>query len=210
MESTESLQADKLSSNSTLLTTSYPQVKHSLCIDSLCWNIVKCQVIQHSVSESRKDHEAHFSTIGCTPQTYPRVSRPHAHTRWQSGNSRAARKRARAAWGLSRAERYRRAQRLCGQAIAQILAGSRSRRAGSVSVQVRPNGLDYPRLGLVVPKRLLPRAVDRNRAKRHLREWFRRNQAVLIGQDLLVRLETRRWQLESVVADLERIFASER
>ena len=111
---------------------------------------------------------------------------------------------------MSRAERYRKAQRLRGDAIAQILAASRPRRAGSVFVQVRPNGLDYSRLGLVVPKRLLPRAVDRNRAKRLLRDWFRRNQAILIGQDLLVRLVTRRSQLETLLSDFKRAFASER
>ena len=110
---------------------------------------------------------------------------------------------------MSRAERYRKAQRLPGEAITQILAATRPLRAGSVSVQVRSNGLDYSRLGFVVPKRLLPRAVDRNRAKRLLRDWFRRNQTVLIGQDLLVRLSSRRSQLESLVGDLKRAFASE-
>ena len=112
---------------------------------------------------------------------------------------------------MSHTERYRKAQRLRGEAIAQILAVTRPRRAGSVSVQVKPNGLDYSRLGLIVPKRLLPRAVDRNRAKRLLREWFRRNkQMVVIGQDLLVRLGTRRSQLASLVTDLERAVATER
>ncbi|OGA09929.1 MAG: ribonuclease P protein component [Betaproteobacteria bacterium RIFCSPLOWO2_02_FULL_65_20] len=111
---------------------------------------------------------------------------------------------------MTRAERFRKAQRLCGDSIAQILAVTRPRRAGLVSVQVRPNGLDYSRLGLVVPKRFLPRAVDRNRAKRLLREWFRRNQTLLIGRDMLVRLDTRRSQLESLITDLERAFVPER
>ena len=159
---------------------------------------------------SWKNHEAHFSAVGHTSQAHARVSGPHALARRQGGNSCAASKRARSARRLSHAERYRRAQRLRGDAIAQILAVARPRRAGSVSVHVRPNGLDYSRLGLVVPKRLLPRAVDRNRAKRLLREWFRRNQTVLVGRDLLVRLGTRRSQLESLVGDLERAFASER
>jgi ribonuclease P protein component len=161
-------------------------------------------------SFSWKNHEAHFSAIRRTSQAHTWLSGPHAYARRQGGDPRAACKRARAARRLSRAERYRKAQRLGGEAIAQILAITRPRRSGSVSVQVRPNGLDYSRLGLVVPKRLLHRAVDRNRAKRLLREWFRRNEAVPIGQDLLVRLATRRSQLESLVADLERAFASER
>ena len=157
-----------------------------------------------------KNHEAHFSAIRGSSQTHTRVSGPHAHARRQSGDSRAACKRAGTPWRLRRAERFRKAQRLCGDSIAQILAVTRPRRAGLVSVQVRPNGLDYSRLGLVVPKRFLPRAVDRNRAKRLLREWFRRNQTLLIGRDMLVRLDTRRSQLESLITDLERAFVPER
>jgi len=109
---------------------------------------------------------------------------------------------------LRRAERYRNEQRLRGKAITHILAGSRPRRSGSVLIQITPNGLDYSRLGLIVPKRLLPRAVDRNRARRLLREWFRRNQTPLAGKDLLVRLSVAPVQLESLIGDLGRVFAS--
>lgn len=38
----------------------------------------------------------------------------------------------------------------------------------------RENELSHPRLGLAVSKKNLPRAVDRNRAKRLIRESFRR------------------------------------
>jgi len=38
-----------------------------------------------------------------------------------------------------------------------------------------------------VPKRVFPRAVDRNRVKRVLREWFRK-QAGLGGRDILIRV----------------------
>ena len=159
---------------------------------------------------SWENHEAHFSAVRRTPQAYARVSGPHAHERRKGGDSGAASKRARSAWRLSHAERYRKAQRLRGEAIAQILAATRPRRAGSVSVHLKSNGLQYSRLGLVVPKRFLPRAVDRNHAKRLLREWFRRKQTIFTGQDLLVRLGTRRSQLESLVADLERAVGFDR
>jgi ribonuclease P protein component len=109
---------------------------------------------------------------------------------------------------LTGTERYRNEQRLRGEVIADILAGSRPRRSGSVLIHVMPNGLEYSRLGLVVPKRLLPRAVDRNRARRLLREWFRRNQTPLVGKDLLVRLSVRPGQLESLIADLGRVIVS--
>lgn len=51
------------------------------------------------------------------------------------------------------------------------------------------NGLRYPRLGLVVPKKVLARAVDRNRAKRILREAFRLGQTNLGGLDVIVRVK---------------------
>lgn len=47
------------------------------------------------------------------------------------------------------------------------------------------------RLGLVVAKRVLPRAVDRNRVKRQLREAFRRRAEELPPVDLVVQPLTR-------------------
>ncbi|MFA5081454.1 MAG: ribonuclease P protein component [Hydrogenophilaceae bacterium] len=51
------------------------------------------------------------------------------------------------------------------------------------------NGLPYSRLGLVVPKKILPRAVDRNRARRILREVFRLSQPRLASLDVIVRVK---------------------
>jgi ribonuclease P protein component len=50
------------------------------------------------------------------------------------------------------------------------------------------NPLDYPRLALVVPKRLAPRAVTRNRIRRLVREAFRLQQVRLGSLDCVVRL----------------------
>jgi ribonuclease P protein component len=50
----------------------------------------------------------------------------------------------------------------------------------------RPNGLDYPRLGLAIARKILPRAVDRNRVKRLVREDFRHNQQRLPAADLVI------------------------
>lgn len=52
-----------------------------------------------------------------------------------------------------------------------------------------PNGLDAPRLGLIVSKRFLRRAVDRNRAKRLIREAFRLKAAGLGGVDVIFRVK---------------------
>ena len=157
-----------------------------------------------------KNNEAHFPALRGPSQANARVPRPHAHSRRQGGDSGAARKRAGTPRRLRRTERYRKAQRLGSDAVAKVLASARPRRAGSVSVQVRPNGLAYSRLGLIVPKRLLRRAVDRNRTKRLFREWFRRNQARLGGQDMLLRLGTRPRELGSLIADVEHLFSAER
>ncbi|MDR1995624.1 MAG: ribonuclease P protein component [Azonexus sp.] len=54
--------------------------------------------------------------------------------------------------------------------------------------QPRVTGETDARLGLVVGKKLLKRAVDRNRCKRVLREQFRRRRAELPACDLVVRL----------------------
>jgi len=55
-------------------------------------------------------------------------------------------------------------------------------------VLLRANPLGVPRLGLIVPKRVFPRAVDRNRMKRVLRELFRAAQARLGSRDILIRV----------------------
>lgn len=54
--------------------------------------------------------------------------------------------------------------------------------------QPRPEGNSEARLGLVVAKKLLKRAVDRNKVKRVVREHFRLRLAGLPPVDLVVRL----------------------
>lgn len=46
--------------------------------------------------------------------------------------------------------------------------------------------LPGPRLGLVIAKKNVPRAVDRNRVKRVLREHFRQNQGLLPALDIVI------------------------
>ncbi len=54
--------------------------------------------------------------------------------------------------------------------------------------QPRAEGFSEARLGLVVGKKLVKRAVDRNRVKRVIREEFRRCRPNLPPVDLVVRL----------------------
>ena len=61
-------------------------------------------------------------------------------------------------------------------------------RTDALLVMARPNELGQARLGMVVAKRLLPRAVDRNRLKRCVRETFRMRRLNLPPCDFVVRL----------------------
>ena len=53
---------------------------------------------------------------------------------------------------------------------------------------VRPNGGTQARVGVIASKRVAARAVDRNRAKRLVREAFRKVRHRLGGLDVVVRL----------------------
>jgi len=51
------------------------------------------------------------------------------------------------------------------------------------------NGLAFPRLGLIVAKRHVPRAVTRNLIRRVVRESFRLHQTILPCVDIVVMLQ---------------------
>jgi len=57
---------------------------------------------------------------------------------------------------------------------------------GKLLFIARRNGLEYPRLGLAIPRKWIKRAVNRNRLKRLIRESFRRHQELLGGLDIVV------------------------
>lgn len=56
----------------------------------------------------------------------------------------------------------------------------------NVLLLARDNQLDHPRLGLVIGKKSVKLAVERNRIKRQIRESFRLNQDNLTGLDIVV------------------------
>lgn len=58
--------------------------------------------------------------------------------------------------------------------------------ARQVLLLARANDLEHPRLGLVIGKKNVKLAVQRNRIKRLLRESFRHHQDMLIGWDVVV------------------------
>ena len=54
------------------------------------------------------------------------------------------------------------------------------------TVLARPNQLEHARLGMALSKKMLKRAVDRNRMKRLVREQFRIHQDNLPAVDIVV------------------------
>ncbi len=50
----------------------------------------------------------------------------------------------------------------------------------------RPNDREYARLGVIVAKRMIRRAVHRNVIRRLIRESFRLNQGLIAGLDVVV------------------------
>jgi ribonuclease P protein component len=70
----------------------------------------------------------------------------------------------------------------------RVFADNQRARTDYVMVMALPNQVGYPRLGMVVAKRLLSRAVDRNRVKRCVRESFRQVLPELPACDFVVRL----------------------
>ncbi|MGB6976687.1 MAG: ribonuclease P protein component [Gammaproteobacteria bacterium] len=53
-------------------------------------------------------------------------------------------------------------------------------------ILVKINGQNHPRLGISLPKKVVPIAVQRNRIKRVIRESFRLQQNSLKGLDIIV------------------------
>lgn len=73
----------------------------------------------------------------------------------------------------------------------QVFAANQRARTDYLVVMARPSPAGRPRLGMIIAKRLLARAVDRNRVKRCVRESFRQMLPDLPGCDFVVRLIAR-------------------
>jgi len=79
-------------------------------------------------------------------------------------------------------ERYsfKRHERLSGRlAFDLVKAKGKKIKGRSLIFNYMPNGLSFSRLGVVVPKKYYKKAVERNRIRRCVREWFRLHKYLL-------------------------------
>lgn len=70
----------------------------------------------------------------------------------------------------------------------QVFKQNERARTDHLLVMARPNALGHARLGMIIAKRLLPLAVDRNRIRRCVRETFRLQRQNLPPCDFVIRL----------------------
>jgi ribonuclease P protein component len=54
------------------------------------------------------------------------------------------------------------------------------------AILAKPNNLDYPRIAVMIARRNVKNATDRNRIKRVIKECTRANQEQIKGNDILV------------------------
>ena len=78
-------------------------------------------------------------------------------------------------------------------------------RVGALQALAKHNDLGHPRIGLIIAKRHLKFAVQRNRMKRMLRERFRQSRCELPNVDLVVRLLAKP-DMASIAGDISKMF----
>jgi ribonuclease P protein component len=172
-------------------------------IDTRAPSTLKYRVFRKS--QAWKNHEANVPTVKDAPQTHARLSCAHENESGARGHQRPQSERQGATCGLSAVgtcgkEKYKSARDRTGARRAHVLrrpaefeAVLRSgRRIASRNFVLRAsaNDLQYPRLGIIAGRKSARRAVDRNRAKRLVREAFRAALEKLGGHDVAIQLRS--------------------
>jgi ribonuclease P protein component len=157
---------------------------------------------------SGRVNETHLPTIAHPAQANSRFPGQDADPGWTRGHPRSSGERARAPRCLSGGVRLRPFQRLGSAAVAAALKSGRATRAQRFVLHSIANPFGYPRLALVIPKRLVKRAVDRNRIRRLAREAFRQRQAELGSRDFVLRVNRPPGQYPVTFLEVDAVFAS--
>lgn len=144
---------------------------------------------------SRSVHETHFSAIEDSPRAHARLSRPDEDGRRPQGSVGAAREGPRAAFrlthvalhaGTPRAARYR----LRGAGAFETVFKTGVRHDGRLLQLIAAPAAQSPgRVGYVIGRKMIRRAVDRNRLRRRLRERVRKARPAIEAFDIILRVK---------------------
>lgn len=72
-----------------------------------------------------------------------------------------------------------------------VFAGARKVTCHDLLALYRPNQRLYARLGIIISKQAVPRAVHRNQIKRIIRESFRQDKETVKGLDIVVMVQSK-------------------
>ena len=140
------------------------------------------------------DDETHVPTFQAAPRAHARVSRPDEHRGWPQGTVGPPRQGSRQTDGLTLIaspqrignSRYR--LRGIGAFEAVFRAGKRHDAQFLQLIAVRA-AQSPGRVGYVMGRKMMPRAVDRNRLRRRLREMMRAARPAIEAFDVILRVK---------------------
>ncbi|CAN5415811.1 ribonuclease P protein component [soil metagenome] len=75
---------------------------------------------------------------------------------------------------------------LSSKAFLRVFKSSRKIHVRGFAIQASANDLGYPRLGMVIAKKNLAKAVARNKVKRLIREGFRIRKNQIAARDVII------------------------
>lgn len=166
-----------------------------------------------STEYRRQRHEADVSTQRDPAQAHARLSCPHGDAERAQGAGPAARQGTRTPYALTLPGKppprgFPRSARLTRAAeYRRVFQGAERFADRYFTLLAAPNGPE-PRLGLAISRRVAPRAVDRNRLKRLLRETFREQRERLPAVDVvaMARPAARHADSRELTAALQRLW----
>ncbi len=160
------------------------------------------------------DDETHLPTFEAAPRAYARIPRPDANRRRPQGSLGAARQGPRQARGLTLIASQPRIgnsrYRLRGiGAFEAVFRSGRRHDAQFLQLIAAPAAQSPGRVGYVIGRKVMPRAIDRNRLRRCLREMVRSARPALEAFDVILRVKrgVARSEIELVLDEARRLLA---
>lgn len=134
--------------------------------------------------------EENLPTRRAKAQAHPWIPRKNGHPRRACRDSCPPRQRSHPTQRLSLISPRRGLPKACRILVSTdytaVLRSGKKNNDSLFSVITAPNQLTHARLGITVSRKVSPRAVQRNRIKRQVRESFRQHRLTLCGVDLVV------------------------